>query len=721
MRALLLLVASGGCQLVFPLAAGDDGIEPADTWRAVSAGLGHTCALDVDGRLFCWGRNLDGETGRMGPGELAAIREVGTASERWLSVTTSSRHTCGIKADGTSWCWGANGHGQLGSDVPSSAEPIATSIGATYAIAASERHTCAITEDRSISCWGANSVGELGNGLVEDSAMPVVVASDLTFEAIAVGTTDRTLGTSCGIAADRTLWCWGQVLGASGRLATPTQLGTDTWKKIALGNGHGCGITEAGTMRCWGLNSAGQLGNGTFDASVTPVGAVIDNEDRTDWTEVAVGSQHSCGIAGGTWFCWGSSATGQLGLDGLAKNPTPVELGAGTQWQALGAGDGHTCAVAADRTLWCVGRRGSAQLGDGSSSRSTPFKLGGRWRSVEVGLVNTCGIDFEAHVQCTGGNEFGTIGDGTTDGRQRHALIDQSTGWSVINPGAFHSCGVLFGNVKCWGGDYAGQSTGVKSGPKLVPTAPTPAVKTTFVSVNGEHSCAWTNTSQAAVCWGANYNGQLGNNDVADVGPVAPVAASNFTVIDTGRQHTCGIGTDARVKCWGSGQDGRLGRAQAGNTGAPVSISFDHQFELLSVGDGSSCAIDAEQAMYCWGTNYGGELGLGDQSSRVTPGQVAGSWSAVAVGATHACGLQGADLFCWGSNDHGQLGSGTLVESLTPESVASEGGWKRVAVGTNATCAIDSADALWCWGDNSQGQLGTGDAWSITPVQVIAK
>lgn len=724
MRVVLLTIALAGCQLVFslPEPTGDAGIPPVDRWRAVRGGFGHTCALDVDDKLYCWGRNFEGELGRLGTGDLTSIREI-AADGPWLDVATSNRHTCAIKADHTAWCWGANDRGQLGNNsTVNSTEPVAISIGATHAIAASELHTCAIDDNRAAWCWGKNGAGELGIGIAgDDVPTPTMVASGMRWDQIAVGTSDfgPRSGTTCAIAEDRTLWCWGVGLATETSSPTPVQFGTDTWRAISLGRDHACGITEAGGMRCWGQNLNGQLGNGLADNSATPVGALVANEDRADWTSVAVNGDHSCGVADGHWYCWGASVTGQLGLDGVDRNPVPVELGAGTTWSAVGAGVGHTCAIASDRTMWCVGGRGFGQLGDGSTSRQVPVKLDGAWASVAIGETTTCAIDTLGVAHCTGNNVFGLLGNGTRNWQQRLTPIDAQTTWTEIAPGQFHSCGIRGGEAVCWGGNYVAQSTGSESGSVLSPTAV--MITAIHATAYGEQSCAYSTSQQTTQCWGANQFGQLGRapSPEGEGQPPAPIVTATFAEVDVGNRHACGIDANGQVRCWGSSDEGRLGRAVNGPQSAPTPVD-GLLYAALSVGHGSTCAIDFSGTLRCWGANYNGELGLGNKAFRQTPTVVGGTWSEISVGADHACGLSETSLLCWGSNDRGQLGIDSFVDVLTPMPVPGDQNWLHVAAGAGVTCAIDTNAGLWCWGDNSMGQLGTNDAWTLEPVQVIA-
>ena len=183
---------------------------------AVAAGGGHTCAVDVGGRLWCWGR---GDHGELGDGTSTdqplptAIAMPGGATVSSLSA--GGEHTCVLDPAGDVFCWGANDRGQLGTGAagPDIAAPaLAVQVAPAVLITAGGAHTCAELADRTIDCWGANENGQLGDGTTADRALPVAVA------------------------------------GASG--------------VVSAGAAHSCAAASDGTVTCWGADTSGQLGDG---------------------------------------------------------------------------------------------------------------------------------------------------------------------------------------------------------------------------------------------------------------------------------------------------------------------------------------------------------------------------------------------------------------------------------------------------------------------------
>jgi alpha-tubulin suppressor-like RCC1 family protein len=187
------------------------------------------------------------------------------------------------------------------------------------AIAAGNWHTCALTAGGGVKCWGGNSNGKLGNGSTSDSNLPVNV-SGLTSGASAIA---AGLIHSCAVTTGGGVKCWGD--------NSVGQLGNGTWtdssvpvsvsglasgiSKIETGDYHSCALTTGGGVKCWGYNNYGQLGDGTRDTRKTP-GDVMGLTSGA--SSIAAGSNTSCALtAGGGGKCWGDNYYGQLG-DGEA-------------------------------------------------------------------------------------------------------------------------------------------------------------------------------------------------------------------------------------------------------------------------------------------------------------------------------------------------------------------------------------------------------------------
>jgi len=139
--------------------------EPLDA-AALAVGDQHACAIDQDAALWCWGEN---GAGQLGTGDDPSDHPdplVVAAGTRWIAVSAGARHTCGIQEDASLWCWGDGEDGQLDGTVGASASAPERLAGATRwaVVAAGARHTCALDEAGALSCWGDNQTGALGLG-----------------------------------------------------------------------------------------------------------------------------------------------------------------------------------------------------------------------------------------------------------------------------------------------------------------------------------------------------------------------------------------------------------------------------------------------------------------------------------------------------------------------------------------------------------------------------
>ncbi|MCZ6690490.1 MAG: cell wall anchor protein, partial [Planctomycetota bacterium] len=250
--------------------------------------------------------------------------------------------------------------------------------------------------------------------------------------------------------------------------------------------GRGSPQPPDGTVRAWGWNRDGQLGDGTTTNRWTPVQAV-DPSDPTGFlagvTAVAAGSLHTAALLGdGTLRAWGYNEGGQLG-DGTTTNRwTPVQVvhpsdptGFLTGVTAVAAGGGHTVAVLGDGTLRAWGYNGAGQLGDGTgTNRSTPVQVvhpsdptGFLTGVTEVaaGSWYTVALLGDGTLRAWGGNLDGQLGDGTTMHRWTPVqVVDPSdptgflTGAAAVAAGWYHTVALLGdGTVRAWGWNFRGQ------------------------------------------------------------------------------------------------------------------------------------------------------------------------------------------------------------------------------------------------------------------------
>jgi len=192
---------------------------------------------------------------------------------------------------------------------------------------------------------------------------------------------------------------------------------------IAAGAVWACALRADGTVRCWGANSAGQLGDGTITFHPTPVAVT----GLSNAVAITAGVAHTCALRGdGTVGCWGGNNNGELGDGTTTTRLTPVTVAGLANAVALTAGNFHTCALRADGTVRCWGDNTVGQLGDSSTTdRLAPVAVSGLSNVVAVpaGGATTCAVRVDGAVLCWGSNANGQLGDGTTTDRRTPAEV----------------------------------------------------------------------------------------------------------------------------------------------------------------------------------------------------------------------------------------------------------------------------------------------------------
>ena len=311
----------------------------------VDVGTSVSCALLFNGTVHCWPSTAAGGVGVPSPID-------GLTGARGISLGGAS--DCAVLGDGTVQCSDSK-FGTL------AAVPGLTGV---LEVASAAEHVCALESDGSVWCWGSNLDGQLGNG-GKKTTPTVPVRALLPASAVAIAT-------------------------------SPTAT-------------HTCALFENGQVACWGLNTSGQLGNGTTTNALTPV--IVSGVSGA--VAIGVGADASCAIAAGDAFveCWGKVMRSGATAQATASTPVLVDFDRATA-VALGGGPDFTCALPGDGRVLCLGDDSRGQLGDrATTTASSPVTVSNLTSATSLasGPTSSCAISSNGSIACWGNRASGSV------------------------------------------------------------------------------------------------------------------------------------------------------------------------------------------------------------------------------------------------------------------------------------------------------------------------
>lgn len=356
--------------------------------RSLIFGSQHSCRVDAEHALWCWGENYQGQlgVGTAGHGKLGDERTRPTRVPGLTNVVrgdASAHHTCVVTDDHRVQCFGFNGEGELGQGAATGLEQdpadysprVVQGFDDVVDVGTGNGFTCVLAKSGKTHCWGTNSAGQLGAGFssLTDSLQPELVLG-VEAKALVAGW-DHT----CAVQSSGKLVCWGtgDELGAGVAVessALPLDVKLGAVRFAASGVNHVCAVTEDGALWCWGWGADGQLGVDTEPDTTltTPVMLPL-----TGVTQLALGFQHSCALdAAGAVRCFGQNSRGQLGVGAqLQKSAKALPVSLPEPALELAAGWDHTCALGVSGRLYCWGANDRGQLGIGTMSEGEAIPL----------------------------------------------------------------------------------------------------------------------------------------------------------------------------------------------------------------------------------------------------------------------------------------------------------------------------------------------------------
>lgn len=394
--------------------------------------IDNACVLTDAGRLWCSGRNDQGQLG-LGWADDTKVEELTlTSIASTAQIAVGLNHMCGVDQAGQLACWGSSEYAGFGAP-PQTWDNASSVFANAVDLSVGDGTTCAVDGARALHCWGRNSHGQLGNAAVAHANAPQRVDGISDVVSVVNG-----WDFGCALNDGGEVWCWGDNAGGQLGIASSDEMHTPQhlWALsdvVAIGAGgqHACALTSEQQLWCWGNDQHGQLGrsgNGSVPGPVASLGQV---------TSFALGAQHTCAIddAGQTW-CWGRNYDGQVSDAADTQLDTPQLLPAVPAATKLYLGGDTSCAADAFGGLLCWGAADNAHhdfAGQTTAVVVTDTRIcvandadelvcWGPYEEPHVEMLNSgvtklaaarhsCVLDTSGAVSCIGANGHGQLGD----------------------------------------------------------------------------------------------------------------------------------------------------------------------------------------------------------------------------------------------------------------------------------------------------------------------
>ena len=581
----------------------------------VSAGRFHTCALENNGKVYCWGQ---GEYGRLGQGssdqndKTTPVLVSGTNNSNMVQIAAGAGHTCALKSHGEVYCWGSIG-GEKNTPVK------VGSASAVERLSAGTAHSCVIQTRGRSYCWGYQAYGSLGNNNSSNTSI----------------NTPRSV----------------KDIGGSGDISGVLDIDSNHY--------HSCVLKKGGLVTCWGFASSYQLGNDSNNPSKSyPALAIRRDRRETGFfsTDISPNQQistyyrHACALKNdGTPLCWGKAGShlGQSNTTNDKKVPGVVSSLRDVT-KEIDTGEEHTCARKSDNTVACWGYGASGRLGEGSTSgyyknpRIVQNHSGNSGnltgvQQISIGYRYSCAVLGNGKVACWGDNDNGMLGDNSITDRSTPVLVqneagNEITGVSQVAVGYSHTCATRTnGKVYCWGYNGSNEVNPGSSNQYNYARAVKYDSSSDFegaikVGVGAYSSCAIKNKDGEMVirCWGHKADNRLGsgytsgNQSYASVDVLAPGESgggdklTGVIDLEMGFKSSCALLKSQKVVCWGVNTNRILGSSATGTTtqtqwvlGGGGSGQLGGVIGI-NVGEFAGCALKLDGRILCWGrgNNY---------------------------------------------------------------------------------------------------------------------
>jgi alpha-tubulin suppressor-like RCC1 family protein len=676
-----------------------------------------------------------------------------------LAFTKVNQHAA-IKSDGTLWMWGLGTSGQLGDNATVSRSSPVQIVGPagnweSVSVSTQANYTLAIKSDGRLFAWGIGTSGQLGDATLVTKSSPVAIKAGTSFVMTAAGHTN-----SYAIDNVGQLWSWGRAGPNSGATATssPVQIsGGGSWTYVAASEVSpvtvAAGIQTDGKIYTWGPSGAAFLGTNIATAGTSTPTTVTGDAASSSFTIVSLGASHAVAIdvAGKLWT-WGINTSGQLG-DGTTNNRSQPTLISSESWAVAKAIGDNTWAVKGNVLYgWGLGYTATSEAGVGDGyqgSRSSPAVVNGVSGPTSMAALTYAGlIDPAAKsiVKMWGPTTNGRYGDSlrfTTTTRM--APIDNLPlawySYTLIGAGFDNSAAVRSdGTLWVWGLNTSGINSTTGRGtyvPLAQYSSPNQMLGTTglsFTAISLGNAGAYTLSDGRIMMTGPALLRGLGLSTTDDyyatsgtllTSPVI-IGTKSWKYLNTSGSENVMFGIDSVYRLWAWGGDSQYGLHARGafdpldSMGTPDPRQIDGSWIAIA-GDNTKYGIKTDGTLWVWGLGTSGQIGDGAQYSRSSPVQIAGSWVSVKSENTFAVGIKtDGTIWSWGTGSQGSLGQNTTATVNSPTQFLVGSSFTIVSAGFSFAAAVDINGGLWTWGNASNGEIGDGQTLTnrSSPVQI---
>jgi alpha-tubulin suppressor-like RCC1 family protein len=393
------------------------------------------------------------------------------------------------------------------------------------------------------------------------------------------------------------------VLVATLAIPSVAAAGSGAAAAAAGGAGRPQAVALGGSLRAWGLNDFGQLGNDTTIGSDRPVKVQLPAGARV--TSMRAGCGHTLALTTtGRVLAWGDNLDGKLGDGTTTSSLTPVrvKLPAGTKVKAIRAGCDHSLALTTKGHVLAWGFNAQGELGDGTTTSSdTPVRVklpkGTRVKAISAGDYHSLAFTGNGRLYAWGFNGEGALGDGTTTDADTPVRVKLPTGTKVTltAAGLGHSLArTSTGRVLAWGDNTAGALGNGTTTSSLTPVRVKLPTGTKVRALFAGCGQSLARTAKGHVlAWGDNGDGELGNGTTTDSDTPVRVklpAGTKVIAVAAGCRHNLALTAKGHVLAWGLNSDGELGNGTTTNSDLPVRVKIPAGLVAIAVAAGPGAA-----------------------------------------------------------------------------------------------------------------------------------